>query len=225
MQQRNRQQGGLPAFGPKLVQERGHGAKDLAQSGALPDSPGRAAGARSHDDDSACFPDETTPRPWSPKPWQFAQILIGQRGRGHNPPLESREACLQGRDLRAKLVVADQKIEAFAFTQVRDLFYGERGAQQYGVRARAPTGQQGFNKDQTVSAQDAYPVMGPKAQHPGHLDCASFQLAEGGSSMRIDHGDRVGKPSCVPRDQCEQGAAAAKQCPHKTQDGRKGMST
>jgi hypothetical protein len=169
MQQRNRQQGGLPAFGLKLVQERGHGAKDLAQSGAVLNSPGRAAGARSHDDDSACFPDKAAQWRWSPKPWQFAQILIGQRGRGHNPPLESREACLQGRDLRAKLVVADQKIEAFAFTQMRDLFHSERRAQQYGVRARPPTGQQGFNKDQTVSAQDADAVMGPKAQRLGHL--------------------------------------------------------
>lgn len=43
--------------------------------------------------------------------------------------------------------------------------------------------------------------------------------------MRIDHGDRVGEPSRVPRDQCEQGTATTKQRPHKKQDGRKGMST
>jgi hypothetical protein len=67
--------------------------------------------------------------------------------------------------------------------------------------------------------------MGPKAQRLGHLYRASFQLAEGGSSMRIDHGDRVGEPPRVPRDQCEQVTAATKQRPHKTQDGRKGMST
>jgi len=225
MQQRNRQQGGLPAFGLKLVQERGHCAKDLAQGGAVPNRPGRAGSARSHDDDSARFPDTATQRPLSPEPWQFARILIDQCGRGHNTPTESREPCLQGRDLRAKLVVADQKIEALGFTQMRDLFYSERRAQQYGVRARAPTCQQCFNKDQAVSAQDAYPVMGPKAQRLGHLYRASFQLAEGGSSMRIDHGDRVGEPPRVPRDQCEQGTAATKQRPHETQDGRKGMST
>ncbi len=63
MRQRNRQQGGLPAFGMKLVQERRHGVKDLAQSGALTNSPGRAAGARSHDEDRACFPGKATHRP------------------------------------------------------------------------------------------------------------------------------------------------------------------
>ena len=135
----------------------------------MPNRPGRGAGARSHDDDSACSPDQATHRPWSPKPWQLAQIFFDQCGCGHNTPLQSRESRLQGRDLRAKLVVADQKIEAFGFAEMRDLFHSERRAQQYGVRARAPTCQQSFNKDQTVSAQDAYAVMGPKAQRLGQV--------------------------------------------------------
>jgi hypothetical protein len=139
--------------------------------------------------------------------------------------MESREAGLQDRDLGAKFVVADQEIEAFAFTQMRDLFVSEHRAQQHGVRARTPTGQQGFNKDKTVSAQDAYAVMVPKAERLGHLYCPSFQLAESSSSMRIGHGERVGELSRVPRDQGEQGAAATKQRPHQAQDGRKGMRT
>ena len=150
-------------------------------------------------------------------------MLIDQGGGRDNPPMESREARLQGRDLGAKLVVADQEIEAFAFTQMRDLFDSKHRAQQHGIRARAPTGQQGFDKDQTVSAQDAYAVMGTKAQCLGQLNCASFQLAEGGSSMRIDHGERVRELPRVPRDQGEKGAAATKQRPHQAQDGPQGV--
>ena len=152
-------------------------------------------------------------------------MLIDQGGGRDNPPMQSREARLQGRHLGAKLVVADQEIEAFAFAQMRDLFDSKHRAQQHGIRARAPTGQQGFNKDQTVSAQDAYAVMGGKAQCLGQPNCASFQLAEGGSSMGIGYGERIRKLSRVPRDQSEQGAAATKQRPHQAQDGRKGMST
>ena len=66
--------------------------------------------------------------------------------------MESREPCLQGSDLRTKLVVADQEIETFAFTQMRDLFGSEHRAQQHGIRSRAPTGQECFNKDQAISA-------------------------------------------------------------------------
>jgi hypothetical protein len=152
-------------------------------------------------------------------------MLIDQGGGGYNPPMQSRKARLQGRYLEAKLVVADQEIEAFTFTQMRDLFDSKHRAQQHGIRARAPTGQQGFNKDHTVSAQDAYAVMGTKAQCLGQLNCTCFQLAEGGSSMRINHGERIGKLSRVPRDQGEQGATVTKQRPHQAQDGRKGMST
>jgi hypothetical protein len=108
---------------------------------------------------------------------------------------------------------------------MRDLFYSEHRTQQHGVRARAPTGQQCFNKDQMVSAQNAHVVMGTKAQRLGYFYCAFFQLPEGGLSMRIDHGDRVGELSRVPRDQGEHGTAVTKERPHKTQDGPQGMGT
>ena len=108
---------------------------------------------------------------------------------------------------------------------MRDLFYSEHRTQQHGVRARAPTGQQCFNKDQMVSAQNAHVVMGTKAQRLGYFYCAFFQLPEGGLSMRIDHGDRVGELSRVPRDQGEHGTAVTKDRPHKSQDGPQGMGT